>query len=278
MKKLVMMLVVMAMAAPLMAGDVQFTATTNGLTVTVDYVATGGTIRGMALNVGADVNIESVVVDSFWDVFMDAAYMDPDNYGLGDGTPIANPAQAGEVALPLNAFCISVGNLEGTETAPELALTAAGPGTGTLDINTLRGAIVDTDGNEMTSNLPIPLEFLGGVTPCPDRFTGDEKTDYDAYVAAGADPSCWCWQFQCHGDTGNATQQFQQFRVYTNDIADIVSNWKAKIDTADPCADIDHVSQQFQKFRVYTDDIAIVVANWKAKDVALTDCPAYIAP
>jgi hypothetical protein len=40
--------------------------------------------------------------------------------------------------------------------------------TGTLDINTLRGGVVNTDGVAMTTNLPISFEIQGGMTECDE--------------------------------------------------------------------------------------------------------------
>lgn len=166
MKKLLVMLVVMAIAAPVFAADVDFAAVDNeNGTCTITYTVNAGTIRGMALNVDADAAIDAVAVDSFFDVFMDAAYMDPANYALGDGTPVAAQDAAGEVALSAN-FCLSMGNLEGVATTNTIVLTKAGGATGSIDINPLRGGVVNTDGAAMTTNLPIDFVITDGGCPC----------------------------------------------------------------------------------------------------------------
>ena len=121
-----------------------------------------------------------------------------------------------------------------------------------------------------------PVTIAGGT--CRDLLNATEQALYDRYVTAGQDPTAWCWQYQCRGDVDNATETFFKYRVYNLDIAELVNNWKAKIDTANPCADIDHGSETFFKYRVYNLDIAEMVNNWKAKDVDLADCPTYLAP
>ena len=232
MKKLVMMLVVAAMAAPLMAGTITFTATPGPGTCTIGYTADFD-IRGMALNVDTSINVETCVVDSFFDVFMDAAYIgevfqyeedvdgNPVPIAGADPTPIANQTGKGEISLPSNSFCISMGNLGGvSDGSDEIVLTALGAGTGTLAINPTRGGIVDVDvdGNPIDSNLPLAISFGGvGPAPCRDRLTAAEQAAYDVYVANGLDPACWCNQFQCIGDADDAATS-RGYRVYTNDL------------------------------------------------------------
>jgi hypothetical protein len=89
------------------------------------------------------------------------------------------------------------------------------------------------------------------------------------------------WKFQCDGDIDNKTQTLgQSYRVYTNDYAKLITNWKRKYSTVglDPCADVDHKSQTLgQSYRVYTNDYSIVISNWKKKDSGLpANCPRGI--
>jgi predicted outer membrane repeat protein len=107
-----------------------------------------------------------------------------------------------------------------------------------------------------------------------------QYTDFLEYAAAGADPGCWCasWSdgthYQCDGDASGRKQTFTNYRVFTDDLALIIKNWKKKIDTADPCADIDHKAQLFQKYRVFTNDLCMLITNWKKRDDQLANnCP-----
>lgn len=107
-----------------------------------------------------------------------------------------------------------------------------------------------------------------------------QYADFLEYAGLGADPSCWCASpsdgnhYQCDGDASGRTQAFTNYRVFTDDLALIIKNWKKKIDTADPCADIDHQAQLFLNYRVFTNDLAILVTNWKKRDDQLpNDCP-----
>ncbi|MCK4999831.1 MAG: hypothetical protein KAS23_09855 [Anaerohalosphaera sp.] len=187
MKKLLVMLVVMAIVAPVFAADVDFVATNNeNGTCTVTYTASVGTIRGMALNIDATAPLTAVAVDSFFDVFMDAAYMNPGAYTLGAGTPIADQNAAGEIVLPQSSFCISMGNLEGAVGVNEFVLSCDVDCTGTININTLRGGVVNTDGVAMTTNLEIPFTITVDSGICLGDLDGNgfiDIADLSAVVA-----------------------------------------------------------------------------------------------
>jgi hypothetical protein len=107
-----------------------------------------------------------------------------------------------------------------------------------------------------------------------------QYADFLEYAAVGADPSCWCASpfdgshYQCDGDASGRTQTFTNYRVFTDDLALIIKNWKKKIDTADPCADIDHKAQLFQRYRVFTNDLGMLITNWKKRnDQLANNCP-----
>ena len=156
MKKLMTILLVLAITAPLFAADVDFAAKDNqDGTCTVTYTVNAGAISAMALNIDADVPLGCVGIDPYFDVFMDSAYMDPENYNIGDGTPIAGQDTVGEIELPLDSFCISAGHLQGIALADEFTICADQDAMGTIGENALRGGVVNTDGQKMTTNLPI---------------------------------------------------------------------------------------------------------------------------
>ncbi|MBL7215623.1 MAG: DNRLRE domain-containing protein [Phycisphaerae bacterium] len=112
-------------------------------------------------------------------------------------------------------------------------------------------------------------------TNCRDKLSAVEKSDYDAYVAAGADPSCWCWQYQCHGDADGVAYG-PGWIVYNNDLDALINAWKHKIGDAnqDPCADFDHAAYG-PGWRVYDNDLNILINSWKAMYPSLPDCPSY---
>ena len=112
MKKLVLTLLVVALAIPAMAADISLVGDEIVLTVTGIEV-----VRGLAIVVESETDITAVTgTDPIFNVFMDAAYTaetaTPGSYLIGDGTPIADPDAAGEIALPAAKISLCMGILD----------------------------------------------------------------------------------------------------------------------------------------------------------------------
>jgi len=204
MKKLILILVVLAMAAPLYAaGRVQFVATDNEdgtCTITFDANDVIGIVPvAMGLDVkvtGSDPCHAITAVsgmDSFFEIFMDYAYDDPCSYTYGAGNPVADPCAAGSLGLPSHHFCVSMGGLGG-ETDPDekaapdngvaFVLTAGNLGdpcdtvTGHIKINALRGGVIGKDTDPMETNL-VPVHLAFTITNAPTFFPPACDGDFD---------------------------------------------------------------------------------------------------
>jgi hypothetical protein len=225
MKKLILMLVILAMAAPLYAaGRVQFYATDNEdgtCTITFDANDVMG-IEPVAMGLDVKVNgsdpshaITAVSgMDSFFDIFMDYAYDDPCSYTYGAGHPVADPNAAGSASLPSHHFCVSMGGLGGEsgtlDPAPDngvaFVLTAGNltdpgsPVTGHIKISALRGGVIGKDTGPMETNLvPVHLPFT--ISTNGECYPSDAP-GYATWLAMGS-PDCWCYKYNCKGDTDN---------------------------------------------------------------------------
>jgi len=309
-------LAILALTAPLFAGTITLTVTNNhDGTFTVGYSSYTGTKPvGLALEVampaGEIISAQDLTLydgptaDSFFDVFIDYAAGNPAAYQaaastatgswLGTAQPLAAPTVPGWIPLPTNAgddFVICMGSLVGTAPASVAALahlTVGDDGVATgciIDLNTIRGGIVDADGNPMTVLCKVNGDTAAAL---PRTFNVDKDcfpstyTTYADWVTYGK-PDCWCaspWGsgYQCYGDIdGIATPAPNRYRVFTADLDILVANWKKKITdpTLNPCADIDHKGTAApNKYRVYNLDLDRLVTNWKKKDTALPrDCP-----
>jgi hypothetical protein len=240
MKKLILILVIAAIAAPLYAaGRVQFYATDNEdgtCTITFDANDVIG-IEPVAMGLDVKVNgsdpchaITAVSgMDSFFEIFMDYAYDDPCSYTYGAGNPVADPCAAGSASLPSHHFCISMGGLGG-ETDPDekaapdngvaFVLTAGNlpnydpcdPGTqasGHIKINALRGGVIGKDTDPMETNLvPVHLPFT--ITNIePTECVKSDAPFYNEWLGSNyagtptakwASPDCWCYERNCRGD------------------------------------------------------------------------------
>ncbi|MHC4951311.1 MAG: hypothetical protein ACYTEU_10070, partial [Planctomycetota bacterium] len=217
MKKILVSLLVLALCTPAMAASVTINDNGDGTGTIVVDAGEPNAIVGLALNITATGgNITLCEIDGTanptFNIYPDAAHdleeAEEGSYTYGAGTPIADPEAAGEVAVS-NSFAISVGALNGEETPG-----ADGASTVTINIevdddtnicveeNALRGGIVLAGG--ITEDVDINGETVcGDITAadgCIDEFSGDALALYNDYVANGADPSCWCWKYQCRGD------------------------------------------------------------------------------
>ena len=137
-----------------------------------------------------------------------------------------------------------------------------------------------TSPSAINSPRTVTVELVVRKNCFPDtpQFA-QQYSDFMAYIAHGADPRCWCAQpvgsgYQCDGDADGKTQEFTSHRIFTNDLAKIIKNWRKKVHDADPCADIDHKANAASGFRVFTGDLAVLVNNWKKTDNDLPgNCP-----
>jgi hypothetical protein len=200
MKKVLLGLLILAVAAPAFAAVNVTTASAPGqVTITLE-AGVGEDIVGIGLLVDATAGVvDSYTVDSFFDIFMDFAYdmetATPGSYTYGAGndegdgvgvnmTKGANPGDHGiTVTLPSDApFSISVGGLGGPalplNPAPQVAnivLKAAAGAVVDLDIDTLRGGIVGTVGGVSGAHAVTGLPLTGVVISplsVPETITG----------------------------------------------------------------------------------------------------------
>jgi hypothetical protein len=125
----------------------------------------------------ADGEVASYVGgDSFFDIYIDFASTDPDNYVLGTGDPIADPDQAGVPTLPTGTISLCAGELDPNNSAASaianlatLQLQAVGGAVSTdvtISADTLRAGVIDEAGNAMNVTYPGPVTVLFADCPC----------------------------------------------------------------------------------------------------------------
>ena len=206
MKKVILMLAVIAMAAPLYAADpcdVVFDDVETTGSLVLSYTTNNGALpRGISLKcevLGVDtVDVDSgaVITDPCFNTFIDYAFMDPCNFDVGDGHPMADPYFAGVLdpcdAVDVFSICMGVLDQTGGKSAgPDAsALLISIPLTSTADSvtiriseDTLRGGVV---GSPLTTNLPIDVV----VSFSTDCFQGT-PAQVAAWIAWGK-PANWC--------------------------------------------------------------------------------------
>ncbi len=319
MKKLILILVVVAMAAPAVAGTVNFAATDNGNgTCTITYYVTGGVVAPVALGVTVEVTagnpIKAVTdMDEFFEIFMDDAYdmeLDPcDSYVYGAGDPVADPCGPGGKDLPASKFVISMGGLGGptkpptkfpkigskkdpvvlailhSDTQPPLGGTTSG----IITVDALRGGVIDEDGEVMDPNGP---DAPGGDLQLPFTISECYQSDWANYTvwkeAPVGKPYCWCYQYNCRGDTDNIGTGLGDRKkwVVLADLQLLGSAWgKRQDDVTLPanyqCANFDRLGTGLddRKKWVVLGDLQILGGGWgkRQDDTYFADnpCPGW---
>ena len=197
MKKLVFLLAVAVMVTPAMALVMIAGEDNGGGTLTISYTSDPAEApRGIALLLSCSDTLEitGYVTDSADDkmnCFIDYAYSN-DPYAIGDGDPLADPANPGVATLPAAEVSICMGVLDETGSqlpgnpAGDIAtLTYTGAGDLTIAADTLRGPDSGVVGSEIPSNLsagPIVVENVGGgTTTC---------WDYDCFLNGDVNGDC----------------------------------------------------------------------------------------
>ena len=286
MKKLLCVLVVIALTAPLSAGDLTITASDAGSgQLQIGYTVTSGTDVpvGISFVVSCDSGAEVSAVVSYdsdnFNCLPDEASDDPCSYVMGPGNPRAMTDGAGSQSDPCTSVSICMGALYADPCAAPGTVSnlitlqlvdtgSAGSCDVTISADTLRAEVQGADDFNVT--------YPGPTTVLFDCFPAGYTT-YADWVTLGK-PGCWCSAYQCDGDADGATSGVPfYYRIYTGDLGLVISNWKRKITATDlnPCADIDHKSSGVPfYYRVYTADLGKIITNWKKKDTALPgDCP-----
>jgi hypothetical protein len=129
---------------------------------------------------------------------------------------------------------------------------------------------------------PVDINVSRGPQPTNCIPAGSnydlQRADFNTYVTNLWDPTSWCAAYHCDGDADSASQGWQGYQVFTNDLTALSLTWEETAGTypagADPRGDMDHNSQGWQGYRVFTNDLTILSNHWQdtAGDL-VGDCP-----
>lgn len=205
MKKFMLTLIaVCALTAPVVAATT-ISASDDGSDVLCVYYtgddpcAVGVIVTNTSTDFAANPYV-SASADSWFDVFMDYASGDPDNYVLGSGDPVASTSGAGVPTYPTGAISLCAGHLEGanggTGVIAKLNVTAGD--VLTVDIDSTRGnpeALDIDDAVEGAQGGSITM--AGGAAPCYGDADGNgsiNRSDLSAittFLNANASAPFW---------------------------------------------------------------------------------------
>lgn len=258
--------------------------------VEVSYALTGDPnfIRALALEISVDNGAEIASIDSI-----------NGNYDVHPGSMVNGVPGTGSAVvttpLPASTVIVEMGSIDDVaQTTGQLFTMVVDTVCGqdanvVITENVIRGGVVLID----------PARQYDFVSPgcdvnaceddniCPfksfDPAYATQQNLYNEYISYGLDPNCWCKSpydgsyYQCQGDTDGKRQTPPlYYRVYTNDLTVIVTNWKKRPSTgANPCGDIDHKKQTPPLYySVYTNDLTRLVTHWKKRNGDLcNNCP-----
>jgi len=300
MKKMILTLAVVLLAAPAWA-DVEIKLTNLGEgVIQIGYVVTGETelVRAFALDIVAtdgnivDINDYSKGDDTggygiFPGSFAGNISVNPTTGGVdswvGNPNPYTPVAPAGDPDalgdIPGPAITIEMGSL----------YTTAAPGTtGVLCTITVEATVTEVcvTGNAIRGN--VVLEDASEATMTPTEVCILLKTDcfpsthpkYAEWVAVGK-PECWCLKRQCYGDVDGVAEGGTKtgfFYVKFQDLGVLVAAWPVAEPPKGPgiatvtlngipgiCADFARDQEGGTKtgfFRVKFNDLGKLVASW----------------
>ena len=283
MRKMILALAVVLLAAPAWAGvtitvtkisdtkvAINYDATTELSQLVrafaLDVTATGGTIVGVAgYKVGDDNNGYGIFPGNFsLYITVNPTTGMVDSWDDPNYTPVAPPDTPGALGgLGTDGITIEMGSLYDTG-APSitgvLCTVTVSEGTCKLCVtgNAIRGNIVMEDAGEM-----IPAEACINYG-CWSEFPNGPgyARQYADWVMFGK-PRCWlnsqmlgedisdtglvnytAGDYQCDGDANTDRESpLAKWRVSASDLSLVIANWKKPIATANPCADIKHDSE-----------------------------------
>jgi len=298
MKKLIVILMLVALAGTPALAAVTISGTSSGTTGTVNYSVTGpNSVRAFALDITLSSGTISGVTCS-----NASYYIYPGSIAITSGSVSATgtcvcdatkfPGK-GQGGVGTAGVSVEMGSLYTGASKPASSGTlltftvSATPCTATVGANSARGGVVMENPDEspaLSPALPITIPFGSGVC-----YTGAHATDW----AAVESPACWCATGagsnprQCHGDA-NAKEETTKnhYWVSTTDLNVLVAAWnktytqiKGLTYSGDGttkliCADFSQtVETTKNNYRVSTTDLNILITNWNHSNLPLADCP-----
>jgi hypothetical protein len=173
MKKLVLTLLVVALAIPAFAADISLVDNGDGTGTIQLTSAVGEDVRGLAIVVSSENDITAITgINAELNVNMDAAF-EAAEYAIGDGLDSASdPAGPGTVTLPLASISICLGKLD--ESGGQAALPS-----GTIDVATITtacGEVTITDDElrgGIVGDAVVAGTTAGGTIACEDGCFGN---------------------------------------------------------------------------------------------------------
>lgn len=301
MKKIVLALVVLMLAAPAWAA-VNITVAQDAeddcvAIISFDARTEANLVRAFGINIQLDNDANVIAVaglNADYYIYPGTIQIDASGNVTSYGSPaaeygdlpsdtLAGPPDGNGVTIEMASLYAPIGSVNEPDPCGLLVSVRVNKEcTLTITANVSRagptGVVMENPDEVVTVNFPAPIALTGcGVVT--DCYTG--MPDYDQFEAVGG-PECWCYPRQCLGDADGYPQGKQNYWVSTNDLAILKAAWSkpaAQLVGNEACADFDHLAQGKQLYRVSTNDLAILKANWSLANLPAPNClPGNEAP
>jgi len=314
MKYLMLILLVAVMTVPAVANvEIEVVDNADG-TADINYICTGNAVsaegRALMAGVALEITLEAgviVAVSNYktdgestnaspgYGVYMEEAQIYDTAYGWNDGVgdPIADPCDPpGTGGIGQQSIILEFGALyddadpcnapSASGTLCTIAVSAV-TSIGIVLEDTYRGGLV------MEAGVPYPSVTLIGSEPgcwgCFDPGHGD----WEEWCIVGQ-PDCWCYPYQCYGDSDGAKEGDPKqgyYQVGYADLGQFIECWK--LPETDPefdnkrciCCDSSRSKEGDPKqgyFRVGYSDLPVLVGNWKDDSGLAADCGGNLEP
>lgn len=306
MRKIILILAVLAVASPAMAAVTITCTPDDGGVVTVSFTNDSGRVRAFALDIAVDGGaiIEPNSASGFnadYSIYPGSIEINSVTGEVdANGSPVCGSDYPGtepgpgtaSMTIEMGSLYVGEGNAPGQD---DDLLTFVVDCNGAADcnvtvaLNTIRGGVVMENGDSVD---PGPGGLVGCKAVCAgqcrDQFGTATQAYYDKYVTAGKNPGVWCTEYHCYGDADDAEEYVFPvgwYRIYNIDLTTLILNWQKKVEDAnpdniaDPAADFSHSEEYVFPvgyYAVYNQDLTILITNWKATSDGLTSCAEYL--
>jgi len=292
MKKLIVILAMVALAATPVLASVTMTVAKVGTTynATVSYaVSDPCTVRAFALDITAN-NSKTITAVTCSN---SSYYIYPGSISIVGGSVstygscvcdaskyVGTQPGTGTSGVTVEMGSLYTGGAKPATSGTLLTFTVSGDCTATVNVNSARGGIVMENPDEAPGH-NLAQTVIWAPSTC---YTGANGAQW----ALVESPTCWCKTYnprQCYGDADNNKEQKANYWVYSNDFTILLAAWakpytSIKNTTAGTgagvkaiCADFNQNPEQKASYRVYSSDFNILLANWAKANLPAATCP-----
>jgi len=304
MRRVVLLLAVIFMAAPAMAVTSLEIVDLGGCWAEIRYDAIGEAelprAFGLRISVDGGETITDVDVTTTepYDIYLGTIEFGGEPLGITNpGTPVAPSADPGAegTGLGTSEIVIEMASLYDVITLPPedipadngllIKVEVSGNCNMSVVVDSTRGGVVMEDGNApapdvsqatsiaVTCDEP-PIDCVKTTAPFYQAWLGSAGSARP--LATWTKPDCWCYERNCRGDADNCKEAWNSYWVYSVDY-DLLKDAYGLLDNlvvgSYICANFDHLWEAWDSYAVYDLDFGIVKQYYGLLEGSVPTCP-----